>query len=468
MFPKIFKNPIKCIACTTFLLMVQTTYSQQLVVNSINISGNKITHRRIILRELVFSQGDSIGTARLSTLATKIKENLDNTLLFNFVTVSFDTTRNQVNWNIFIEERWYVWPIPIIEYADRNLSAFLKNGDYTRVNFGAFVKVNNFRGLHENLRIRLVAGHRKQVALQYNTFNLNRNKKHGIETWISYNANNEVAYTSFNNTPIIHRAYEGTVRSTFISEVAYLYRPAHRWYHKFSFTHLQSFISDTIASMNPFYFGNGKTNFQFNQIKYKLINDNRDFKIFPLKGYYFDLEFARMGLFKPDDLKQWFVSGSFRYYKPISSWLYWAFDAMGKKSFTSNFPFFQSDASGFKNYIRGYEYYITNGSGYVLNKNTLNIRIVAPKIVNLPFVPDGKFKKAHFTAFWSFFSDTGYTSNDLTRSEPNLLEGKFLYSLGTGLYLVAYYDIVFRVEYSINRLGESGFFLHFGTPFLND
>jgi hypothetical protein len=41
-----------------------------------------------------------------------------------------------------------------------------------------------------------------------------------------------------------------------------------------------------------------------------------------------------------------------------------------------------------------------------------------------------------------------------------------IFGYGTGLYIVAYYDIVFRVEYSFNGFGESGFFFHFGSPFL--
>jgi len=41
-----------------------------------------------------------------------------------------------------------------------------------------------------------------------------------------------------------------------------------------------------------------------------------------------------------------------------------------------------------------------------------------------------------------------------------------LYGYGTGLYMVASYDIVLRIEYSFNSTGENGFFFHLGTPFL--
>jgi hypothetical protein len=84
----------------------------------------------------------------------------------------------------------------------------------------------------------------------------------------------------------------------------------------------------------------------------------------------------------------------------------------------------------------------------------------------LPFIPEGKFSKAHIALYWSLFADTGMVKADA--SIPNgSLEGRFLYGYGTGIYMVAYYDIVLRMEYSFNILGEGGFFVHFGTPFLN-
>lgn len=120
---------------------------------------------------------------------------------------------------------------------------------------------------------------------------------------------------------------------------------------------------------------------------------------------------------------------------------------------------------GYNDFIRGYEYYVTNGSNYFINKNSLNFELLPTKVINLPWVPDGKFKKAHLTLYWSIFGDTGYVKPDAL-TPNNSLEGKMLYGYGTGLYMVASYDIVLRIEYSFNSTGENGFFFHIGTPFL--
>jgi len=49
----------------------------------------------------------------------------------------------------------------------------------------------------------------------------------------------------------------------------------------------------------------------------------------------------------------------------------------------------------------------------------------------------------------------------IRKSPENPLNGKFLAGAGLGVDFVTYYDKVFRVEYTLNAEGESGFFLHF-------
>ena len=61
--------------------------SQFIKIDSILISGNKITRDFIILRELFFQEGEYVKEESLDSLIYKSRENLLNTLLFNFVEV---------------------------------------------------------------------------------------------------------------------------------------------------------------------------------------------------------------------------------------------------------------------------------------------------------------------------------------------------------------------------------------------
>lgn len=458
------------------LLVIHSTYTYPkgrqrsnnfVVVGQINITGNRITSDKIIHRELTFKTGDTLSLVDLENHLKSSKQNLENTQLFNFVSINYLNDNQIVNFNISVDERWYIWPFPIFEYADRNLSAFLKNGDYSRINYGGYVKIDNFRGMREQIKIRIVGGYRKQFGLQYITQNLDKDKRHGLTTWILYQTNYEVPYMSINNRPVYFNSKNGTSRSTFTADLTYQYRPMHNWYYSLTLSAIRSSVNDSIVKLNPNYFGNGSKSFNSNQAKIDITYDKRNSRIFPLSGHLGKLELTKIGLLKDENLNFFSVALSAGYYSNIFKRTYIGIDVMGKTSTQTNLPYFLNEAIGFKDYIRGYEYYVTNGSEFIINKNSVKFELLPPKVVNLPFVSDNRFKKSHIALYWSIFADTGYVKPDSFTPNYNL-EGNFLYGIGTGLYIVAYYDVVFRVEYSKNIFNEWGIFVHFGTPFLNN
>ncbi len=464
-------NMAVVLICNAFLTLAYSdAYSSSkdsiLIVNSIQISGNKITNEKVILREIPFRLSDTLITKDLSLLKKKIRENLDNIQLFNFTYIEYQTDSIFINWNIAVEERWYIWPIPIIEYADRNLSSFLKQGDYSRINYGAYITVDNFRGMRDQLTLRLVLGYRKQMALRHTTYSLDKEKRHGLKSWISYVSNHEVPYTNIDNKQVFYKSPDGKVRSIFNLEFAYQYRPAIHWYHTLTLGHQQTSVIDTIVNLNPNYFGNDKTNHSLTELRYDVFLEKRNQKVFPLSGYYLNFNVSKMGILPNDFASYWKASLSGGFYSPIASKFFVGTDFMVKGSSKTDLPYFLNDAIGYKNYIRGYEHYVTNGSQYFINKNSFKFQLIPPKVVILPFIPEEKFSKTHIALYWSLFVDTGMIKSD-TSIPTGSLEGRFLYGYGTGIYMVAYYDIVLRVEYSFNILGEGGFFVHFGTPFLN-
>ena len=56
------------------------------------------------------------------------------------------------------------------------------------------------------------------------------------------------------------------------------------------------------------------------------------------------------------------------------------------------------------------------------------------------------------------FVNTGYVYNP--HPGQNDLANKFLYSGGVGFDLVTFTDFVIKIEWSFNRLGENGLYLH--------
>jgi len=61
------------------------------------------------------------------------------------------------------------------------------------------------------------------------------------------------------------------------------------------------------------------------------------------------------------------------------------------------------------------------------------------------------------------FADLGYVAQ-LSPDTSSKLQNKLLNGTGLGLDFVTYYDLVFRLEYGMNHLKETGWFIHFVAP----
>ena len=110
---------------------------EQRVVSGIVVEGNKRTRERIILRELVFHEGDTLTTDALYEQLERSRQNLMNTALFNSV-VLLPTylPGSDVFITITVNERWYLWPSPIIQLADPNFNTWWLTKDFSRINYG--------------------------------------------------------------------------------------------------------------------------------------------------------------------------------------------------------------------------------------------------------------------------------------------------------------------------------------------
>ena len=111
-----------------------------------------------------------------------------------------------------------------------------------------------------------------------------------------------------------------------------------------------------------------------------------------------------------------------------------------------------------------YEYYILDGEDYYLSKTAIKYCLVRKKDLNFSYIKSKQFNKAHFSIYSSLFSDFGYANNQSNFAE-NSLTNSILWGKGISLEYITYYDKMLRIEYSINKLGEKGLFLHFSSPF---
>jgi hypothetical protein len=94
-------------------------------INKIIIDGNARTKPQIILREITFSEGDSVPSDELMKKMQESRNHLQNLGLFNEVVVNIkDWSEKNVDVSVSVKERWYTFPIPALDLYDRNFNVW--------------------------------------------------------------------------------------------------------------------------------------------------------------------------------------------------------------------------------------------------------------------------------------------------------------------------------------------------------
>ena len=110
-----------------------------------------------------------------------------------------------------------------------------------------------------------------------------------------------------------------------------------------------------------------------------------------------------------------------------------------------------------KQFLQGYENYIIDGVAGGYTKATITRQIVnthfrtsSKKLERLNQIPLKVFAKTFVNAGYIYSQHAG----------QNALNNKIVYSGGVGLDIVVFTDFVIKIEWSFNRLGENGLYLH--------
>lgn len=270
----------------------------------------------------------------------------------------------------------------------------------------------------------------------------------------------DVEYNTFSNQMV---SFKDTVnyeilRNEIESTTSLFYRKNYRDRHRLAFTYLYGNVADTIAELNPEYFGSSNTRFDYFRLIYHYYNDHRDYKYYPLNGFYWDA-FAVNEFEQNTDFYNFYLQGSFRYYKQLSDRFYVSTGIKGKVSTATELPFYLNKGIGYLDYLRGFEEYVTNAPNYLVNKNNLKFEFIKNRTLNLSFLPFKKFNKIPFAAYVNLFIDSGYSYYKYP-SPANSMQNSVLLSGGLSLDLVTYYDKVFSIGYSYTNFDFGYLFFH--------
>lgn len=430
-------------------------------IRSVETEGNRKTKTYIILREMLFKEGDSIVAGDIYEKLEHSRQLIYNTSLF--ISVQLDPywlEGHDIKIRITVKEKWYVYPVPQFQLVDRNFNDWLNTYDASleRVIYGIKFVDYNFSGRRDPLRLFFLNGYSRNISMSYSAPYSNPSLTEGFTIGGGFTQNREITYkTSYGNKQL--QFNNGSfVRDIFSISGSYQFR---KGYYKKKVLQLGYFhyrVADSVVTKyNPAYFSEAKSSSGFPEAAFISAYLHVDNINYPLEGEAWSWSVVKRGISWKEKNSFMSVEGNYaRHIIHPKKW-YSNFQFSGRIKLPFDQPFINQKALGYEGYyLRGMEYYVVDGVASALAKYTLRKKLfyfVIPvpfHIRQLPNIPFGFYAKA--------YADAGYCySREINKTQFN---NKLLYSGGIGLDILTLYDFSLRIEYSLNQLGEKGIFLH--------
>lgn len=442
-----------------FLGLFAFTYTKagdSLQINDISIEGLTKTKEWVLLRELSIQKGSKIAISDTSTVLEQNKKQILNCGLFTAATIHIRSSTLYLR----VKEKWYFFPIPVIDVADRNLNQWLLTKDPRRLIYGTELILKNVGGLNHTLTSNLTLGYTKQADVKYLIPVIKRNQNVGFEFQAAYMANKEVWLETVNNKVRFYNNVDEVGIKRAKASAGLIRRKGINQYQYYRLKWENARTTDTIVRMNPEFLSNSNSMIHMFSANYNFVLDRRDIRSQPTKGNYFNLN---LDLNYIQQQSQFIPVLNYRssHFKPLGGRWYGSLGVHAKLSTPAKQPYRYNRAVGYEyNVLRGYEYYVVDGANSGVLKTNLKYALMLNKKVPFNFIPVKSYKEANNTLFLLAFYDAGYVNNDFSNSS-NTFTNRYLNGYGVGLEWVVWYSRMVRFELARNHINELGFYVSF-------
>jgi outer membrane protein assembly factor BamA len=414
--------------------------SLNLIISDIIITGNEVTKKEIITREMRLKTGKKFTTDDYEHDLSKIY----NTRLFNKVDIiPIPVSQKELILNVDVQEKWYIFPLP---------DGGIDEGDWKKLWVGMNLKWENFRGRNESASLYFRFFYNPAVRFSYSI------------PWIGEKAHlytsMSIGYNKFRNQSLT------AIGKTDNGEISYYdYN-----YDNYKFNTLWTigkYITDGISVFTDAGFDYlrvseyqaGRTVSPTGKDKYLILGvgikyDSRDNYEFATKGFYTRTSFTRFGLLDRsiDFGRFYFESQSFipiyvtpKYYTTIASRVYTS-EAIG-----AVIPLYNHEFLGYSNnFVRGWKGYAFEGDNLLTAFNEIRIPILRPSYIKADELPILKglpvIKKLDlkYGLYFTILYDIGavWYKND------NLKNVHFHSGTGIGLNFILPFGYVLRADWA--------------------
>lgn len=457
-----------CLALTA--LFVGQATGQSVVVDSIVITGLSRTNKEIVLRDINIRPGDTLIEKKINTVLLDNRLMLMNTGIYSQVKLSYrhsQTKENAIIVLIHIDESWHIYPVPYFEMVDRNINVWARdyNFDLNRINGGIKLFVTNLSGNRDRLDGTFLLGFHDKAELSYWLPYMNKKQNLGIRFSGLWAVNKEIAYLTTTDNVQKRWLSDTTIifRKKFSAALFYQPKIFNKQMLKLEWRDYK-INKQVLDKLQPGFFASPDGKMSYPVITYSFTRDTRNIHPHPTKGYVLDFMIEKQGLNSIRDAL--ITSIDFRYFQRLSAkWT--ATQQIKHQNNWSNKPtdYFHNRALGDElNYLRGYEYYIIDGQQYAFSKTSLQY-LLYDNVWNLgKLMPLKSLRTPQVQFFLAFNFDMGYIATARNFSKTNFND-KLLKGGGIGLEIVAYYDKMLQIEYSMNEKYEKDIFLHLNLSF---
>jgi len=428
-------------------------------IREIHFSGNDVTRRSVLLREMNLYEGEMILRDSIPEVMEQNRLRLANLSLFNEIDMHVEKVGpDEADVHIHVKERWFIIPEVSFQLADRNFNQWWveQHHNINRINFLLAGEDKNFRGNLEQLTAYAQIGYTEKLQLIYTRPYIDKAQKSGIGFSVSYSTNRQIFYETDSNKQVFAGTYTSPVLlRQFEGQISYLYRPAYAIKHFFKLGYNDYTVADTVMKLNRDYFADSSRKAKMLELTYRLELNEVDNWDYPLKGYKLVVNaVSRIG-FEGIRFQNLVNLETGLFTKPAYKW-YFSSIFRGRLMLPERQPYALEEGLGFmSNYIRGYEYYVINGSHYGVLRFDLKRELVNHTFKKIPI---RYFSAFPLRIYPKIFTDLGYIRS--IDAGNSYLSNKLLYSGGVGVDIITVYDLKIRLEFTYNHLLQKGLYLH--------
>ena len=434
----------------------------QITIRSITINGNNKTKSYIIQRELPFKIGSIVSADSLESLTSLAQHQIFKTSLFNEAKVEsimVDSTTADVL--IHVKERWYLFPLPYFRWVDRNFSQWWnqQNRSLDRVNYGMNFRQSNFSGNNDRLVIGLITGYTHQAILRYQIPFIDKKLQWGVGAGLQYYTQKEMNFATNADKQVFYKS-DKILRDGFRGNANVSYRP-----NLFERVNIQvglgeENITGEAFEKAPNLLPTFSKSMRYADFTLGYSKTKFDYNAYPTKGASTDFSWYQRIADKAP-----FTSFQFRkiLVHPFNQTNFIYTESNSQIKFLANQNYLDQRLLGYGNLqMSGLEYYIVDGNAASIGKLAFHHKlgtITLRNPVTKKFLQEVKYH------FWlKLFTQVGYVYSEKPLN-ANKLSNTLLRTAGIGVDIISIYDFVFKIDYSVNQLGDKGLYLHGGINF---